>query len=427
MREVVPELAELLGIDSTQRYRNQDVIRGGWRRIPTEADDQRRLASDIRGVQDGVVNSISMGTTLFNLIDGRPDVLNLNLGRIPWIGNVELANPSSAMVQIGNSINSLAQAFGMRGVDVDPNSEAGQRVLGEANRLATRVVGWSPTIQEAANTNAVVQSLLINMAFAMAAAKGQTGRFLSDRDVELQLQELGRSASPEQFQAAVRSVLNRTYEHYRSRMRSQTGGDVPLSPVTTDEARDSILRSPAVPRGFAEELGGAVPPRRSGQAPLPPTEGGVLEHMGARLKPPDTPESVEVPPRPEAAPPALQRVSPTLEEEDASARARLEEDRAARLELREEGRRRLQIAESAEARAQRQEAEARRVRIQQAFASIGAALRGAISGGGGGVISGGGGDQDPNAFRIAPMPQRRPPTPVPAGPFQPQPPAPRRR
>lgn len=463
LRQVAPELVSILGIDPTQAYRVIDIYRGGWSRVPSDFDAQQRLATDIRGVQDGIVNMTVMGNQLVDIIRGRPEVLTLGIGRIPvpfsgtW--NLELPNPSSVLTQLGSFGNSLAKTFGWEGTRIDPQSEDGSRVLSQSRELADRVFSWSPEVQRNANDTAVMQSLLINIAFAMAASKGQTGRFLSDRDVELQLQELGRSADPEQFSNTVSRVIQRAYDQYRVRMRAQTGGDVPVAPIATEDARAVLMNGQVTPRRMIQEFGGTGQEDRSFTRPPPPAPTGG-EIMSIRGQPPPAaqghgvsiggefetfPGTGTTPPAPAPAtgvpstmpdlraPLAsdeplprrgpLSRQSPTVEEEEIASRGRLEEDRAARIAHQANESRRLEIAESGERRAARGEERAieemRRRRIQEAFASIAQALRSSAGGGisVGSAGAGAGGDQDAAAFRVAPAPQRRPPTPIDASQF----------
>lgn len=465
MREIEPDVASILGLDLNQPYRLIDVARAGWDRIPPSTDARERMMTEIKGNQAGVVDTITMASQLASLVRGRPEALNAFSIRPPWGGDPITLNVPSVANQINDFVRGLGTLGGITmptarelseitsAMEADPKTRAmGSKIAGNIQRWMTES---GVRVEDAAELNARINGLMVPLAFAMAAAKGQTGRFLSDRDVALQLQELGNSASPGQFEASIRDMVGRIWHQYNSRMRVQTGAEIPIAHVIPAEnaqiisdggiAPGSLLSAMGITSAAAQPTARRVQTQPVGRAP-PPTAGpGFSLNIGG--------ESTEMPPGPvpgvarpaaptQAAAPApaplnynpstrrrtLERITPTIEGEEAGALKRQEQNAAAQLEQRSEGRRRLEIAESQEARAQRQESEQRRARIQQAFASIGAALRGAISGGGGGSVGGGGGgDQDPAAFRISPPPQRRPPTPVPAAPFQPQLPQQRRR
>lgn len=449
LREIHPDLAAMLGLDPAERYRNIDVIRGGHRNIPTDPEGQSRMAQEFRPLRDGVVNSIVMGNQLVELFHGRPETLNINLGRVPRLGEISLPNPASVITQVRDFSSGISRLFGGQGFS-ETTEEGQRRILDASRSIADRVVAANPSLQDVANANAQIQSLLINMAFAMAASKGQTGRFLSDRDVELQLQELGRTSSPTQFESVVNGVMSRIYEQYRVRTRSATGGDVSVLPALTPEAISVLINGRVTPNGFRTEIEGAglvAPPTEAGRgseiAPpgrfdSPPSVGDRAEALSqgeggaSAFAQPDLPFE---PPRnrrevtvPEGGIPyrTLERTPnvPTIQQEEGTLRERTREDRALRLEERSIARQDAEIRLSAERRAARGEVRAeeelRRKRIHEAFQALAGALtrnQASIT-----VPSGGGegGAQDAAAFRITPPRERRAPTPIDASRYQPQ-------
>lgn len=443
-REVIPELAGALGLDPTQRYRVQDLAAAGYQ-VPSNEASMRAMASDIRSTRSALVNSFTMISQLAGLVRGRPEALDYPQGfHLP-----------TSLVQAYDYGRGVLRMLGLP----DPDLENFRQVYNGISKddtatIADKVMGWVPGIvsrgMDAAETRARIQAIVVPLAFAMAAAEGQTGRHLSDKDVQLQLQRLGRSNSPQQFLNALGQTSQLLYNQFNTRMMSTIGQELPLGPAISPDIAAAwrvggLIAPPGedLPPGVVAQ-GETAPARATApSAPAtPPGPGFGLDIGGERTEMPAGPQpsTSAAPAEPPAAPAApaaptaparqgaIPRVSPTLEESEAAARARLQEERDYLHETRYQQRRGLELRESAEARAQRAEQEQRRARIQQAFAQIGAALRGAISGGGaGGGVGGMGGEQDPSAFRIAPPPQRRPPTPVPAAPFQPQLPQQRRR
>lgn len=468
LREVAPEMAEVLGIDSTQRFRNIDVIRQGFRKIPTDYVGQQRFAADIRKLQEVTTSVLVMGNELASVIQGRPEVLNASLGKLPFVGEVTLPNWASTWAQAKSSFEAVAKNFGWKGFNADPDDAVGQRIQQRAQDLAYKVFGDRPAqerqnLQDAANVNNYVNSLLINMAFMMAATKGQSGRSLSDRDVELQLQELGRTANPEQFLTTIRSVEKRLYDQYNVRMKAQAGREVPLTSSMDEESANIIRTGAATPLKLAQELQApsATPdpteppglgPRGTIERPFNSAEpsiggkpgdfvtvGGDLFQRQANGKlieasPEDRARRIATPvgklgagepseaPAAPAGPAGPQRQTPTIEQEEAAARGRIEENRAALLAAQSRDQRRLELSESAEARAARNEqrvfAEHRRAEIRAAFAAIAKAFQGSGSASAALTGAGVGGDQDAGAFRVAPNPQRQAPTPVNAAQFR---------
>lgn len=460
MREIAPELQGALGLDISQRVRNIDVMSATHPLIPSDYEGQQRMATDIRGSRGGVVDTLVLSNHLANMIRGREDALTLTLPRLPFLGEITVGNPRSGLVQASDFLRGILG--GGRPDDsaetINNWSNPDERRSGIIRQAVDNMVANArragAEIRDSAVLSARIQGALVPLAFAMAAAKGQSGRFLSDRDVELQLQEIGRSASPEQFEATIRDMARRIYDGYNTRMRAATGGDVPLDPVITDEAARVLRTGGITPDELLQSIGrgrGGPPPRPgrwSGPvqvdddddpAPAPgepgAVEAGIARGPGAALA-----RAAGVPARPPGATPLpeggegpvptragrrIPLVAAPIEEEEAAARGRVEEDRAATLEARDFNRRRIDIAESSELRAARGEERAvereRRERIERAFMEIGRALRSSAASGasiGGGAGAGGGGDQDAAAFRITPAPQRRPPEPVQAHRFQ---------
>jgi len=75
--------------------------------------------------------------------------------------------------------------------------------------------------------NRRLQGLVTNLAFSAAAAQGQTGRAVSNRDIERFIGEIGASASnPESFAATLRDSVNRTVRGLRIRSREILGEDL---------------------------------------------------------------------------------------------------------------------------------------------------------------------------------------------------------
>jgi len=501
LREVLPEYAATLGLSTDERYRNIDLIRAGYDRGPSDAEGQKKIASDIKGVQDGVVNTMTLASQLAALVSGKPEALDLFNIQLPGGGGETVGfNPSSFAQQIkdfGRSVGVVA------GFEPDWNKDADKiamdstddgtwlgkeakktaqhvvKVMGESN-LGKLAAAWGTDIHDTSVINARIQSLLVPLAFAMAAAKGQTGRFLSDRDVAFQLQEIGRSQSPSRFMAALTDMTERIYDQYDSKMRLTVGNSVPLAHHFSDKGREALRVGGIAPGELLRDVGEQVERRATGQpgasltSPITtgstsPAPGGdqftpeqASEYGYSELPISNVPRQARPQQATDTRTPVdakgrrkLERTGTTIEEEEDRGRRMAEEERGAVLEQRGRLRRSLEISESAEGRAGREEIrratesaqqrsdrdrmrredfekaerwrredrqEKHRSELANAFARLGAAIssggRSSVSGPSGGSL---GPEQDPAAFKIAPPRERRAPTPVPAGPFQPQP------
>lgn len=443
-REIIPELAAVLGLDPSVAYRNSDVMKI-WPRVRSSGESQEKMTADISNQQDGAVNTMVLSSALSRLIGDRPEVLGSGMvdelrGGGGFWRSMSNTNIPSFAVQLNDTLRSLnvfvPDGALQRIIETDPmyNTEVGKQLRSAGDKLGGMFRGYFEQIGEAAEVNARVRSLLIPLAFAMAAAKGQGGRFLSDRDVALQIEEIGNSRSPRQFQAALKDMTARIYDGYQTRMQTFTGGEVPLIHAFTPEARRIVSEGGIAPAALITQLGvqnvnadqgpptgqGTVTPPPAGE-PSPNRFGAPPGALPGTAPEPAAPVTPSGPPQPTETRRRIPRSSPTIEEEG-QARVRLqEEDRAYVHEARGHNERRMAIAESSERRAQRQEVESRREKIRAAFAQIGASLRGHASGGGGSAMSGMGGDQDPAAFRVKDAPRRAAPAPVNAAPYQMQP------
>jgi hypothetical protein len=450
LQEVTPELSSVLGLNPSDRVRNLDVISSTHPAIPTDPAAQRKMANEIRVMRDATVDMARSAAMMADLFRGRPETLSVGLD-IPWVGRVA-GNPAQWGVQTSDFFTGLDRL--LFGGALDRGTAAGERFadyaaarmrgesgeqaeISAATRFAARQTARaiSRNLQEqTAESSARIESLAVGMAYALARQAEPSNPRLTDQDVQIQLRRMGRSASPEIFEATLTGLVRDTYNSYLRKISEMTGGSVPVDTTMTQSDIALLANSPLTPpelrqalqqrsgQGAGPELGGAPTVRRVPTIPIGP-EGPQPSAPGG--EPPFLPAPSQPPP----PPPGRRGAAgyPTIEAEEAAARARDEAalrrvERGAELRENEEAR-----AVRTEQRADRAEAERRRQRIQEAFAAIGAALRSTGSAGGGSLVSGGGGDQDAAAFRITPSPQRRPPTPVDAGAFQPQAPALRRR
>lgn len=101
--------------------------------------------------------------------------------------------------------------------------------------------------------NRRMQSLITSMAFQAAAASGQTGRAISDRDVQRFIREIGASASdPDAFATVLRDVAERTDRRFRTNFEVRTD-----EPFRESLGLDQLPGgSPTLPEGIPE---GSVP------------------------------------------------------------------------------------------------------------------------------------------------------------------------
>lgn len=74
--------------------------------------------------------------------------------------------------------------------------------------------------QGSAMDAARIDSLIVDLAFMAAAASGQTGRSVSDRDVQRFLQQIGQSQDPDVFAAVLRDMQGRVKEKFENQFQT---------------------------------------------------------------------------------------------------------------------------------------------------------------------------------------------------------------
>lgn len=205
--------------------------------------------------QTDVQSLIRESRELIGQITGRPEVLSA-------AGGI-----ASAVNSLRSTATGLVRSAGID-VTVDGENATVDQLLNEEN--------YADALQELGITNAQVRSRLIGLAFAAAAAAGQTGRGVSDRDIELFIRRIGDSADPavtinvlknlnreadSRFQDSVENAVGRrppSLQQAAARSSQQQLQEI-LSKNLADLTRDEITRLSQTEEGRArlqELLGG---------------------------------------------------------------------------------------------------------------------------------------------------------------------------
>lgn len=113
-------------------------------------------------------------------------------------GLVETMRPDMAgdKVQIGNGKNA----------EIISKQALGDRYSDELSKFRNSAI-W----------NEELDSMLINLAYQAAAAKGQTGRGLSDKDLEMNMKEVGKTTDPIGVERVIKRFALRTVKAYRNK------------------------------------------------------------------------------------------------------------------------------------------------------------------------------------------------------------------
>lgn len=223
------DIGKALGIPPGENAEVQGLRRtaeGGF-----EADDINRFGSSQNiDINVGPKASLSeterrqlndQETATRNFIDTSSDALSL-LQANPDI-NTFIAKAASTVNNLQQEGRAIAKAFGM---EFDESIFDPSTYKNEFDELGVQ--------------NVRMQSLIVALSFQAAAAQGQTGRAISDRDVTRFVREIGASsADPRAFSRTLIDVANRSARSFRNSFQSRTGttfnGDLGLSRLNFNE------------------------------------------------------------------------------------------------------------------------------------------------------------------------------------------------
>lgn len=160
---------------------------------------------------------------------------------LPPAGQTEARNLRQAEVSTRQFINTTRDALNLLQEQPDVNTFMG-RAAGIVNDLQQEAGGFArglglefdsevldpsahkETFDQLGIDNARMRSLITSLAFQSAAASGQTGRSVSDRDVQRFIQEIGASsADPRAFSQVLRDVASRTARNFQTNFEVRTG------------------------------------------------------------------------------------------------------------------------------------------------------------------------------------------------------------
>lgn len=144
-------------------------------------------------------------------------------------GRPELTTIAGDLARFATGLASTAEGFA-RIFDIPffVEGEGGELHQSTAKQVQDRVAdrtrpfldGLVDRMKVPSRDRARLRSMLIRLAFSAATAVfGQTGRGISDRDVELTLQAIGESFTPENFAAVLTDMQNQVIDRFEDRNR----------------------------------------------------------------------------------------------------------------------------------------------------------------------------------------------------------------
>ena len=441
MNQASPMLVGALGLDSAKRLRTNDLNQQGYR-LPMDAKDQEKLATDIVTRTSGISSTASEMANMVKLFEGRPEVLG----------------PVGAFTRGVNTVVRQVEGFlntvrGAGAVVEDPDEYT--------TALARRVglqIAKAHNLDVTAEDAARVESMVLGLAYRMATANNIPGNRLTNGIIQQNLRQLGASGSPEQFKAVLRDTMaatSREFDEYMRRTTGVSGYDVLARGIKDSDLRrfseTGNLLPPEMMQAMRQETFFRLNPDKRPQvvAGSPTLEeeertlGGVEmqkkeldlakteQEMDLAKKRDVRAESAEARAegREDRMASAQERQARTAEEDIAfrKAEAAIDNARADRAQNRADAREdRLVTAQEESSQLAREKFDyekqqdrakldaERGAAIAKAFMEFGKAIAGIGSGASGSIggVGVGGGGQDIGAFQLSPTPQRQAPRPA---------------
>lgn len=166
---------------------------------------------------------ISTGNEALNLLNENPDV------------NTFVSRAGSVINSLRQEAGALAKAMGM-------DSEKAENLTNPEN--------FGEAFDKNRIENPRMRSLITSMAFQAAAASGQTGRDVSNRDVERFIEQIGaKTADPEAFKATIVQTMKEADRNFRIdyavRTQNEFEGDLGL-PETVVSSNGSVVEGESV-------------------------------------------------------------------------------------------------------------------------------------------------------------------------------------
>lgn len=440
-QQASPMLIGALGLDSTKRYRNNDLWTNGFR-TPMEPKEQEKLAESIITRSVGLASTVTEAANIISLIDGKPEVLGP-------VGSAA-RGISGTISQIQGFLNIVRPGATIE----DPTPEI--NIL--ANRVGLDVAKRNGIKVTAQNAHRV-QSMVLGLAYRMAVANDIPGNRLTNAIIQQNLEQIGRSSDPESFKAVLTDTIASTTREFNDHVQRTTGVngvDVLARQATNDDILRMARAGEVLPKELGEALLKEATNRQQGRksydiVPAGPTLEdeektlGGLEMQDKSRKIAKTEQEMQLDrernerataaeeraqaredrmTKSQEASVGLQRESLDFQRKEAAtdnARADRAQDRA---DIREDRLTETTVQNQQLQREQfdykkiqdQKEAEQRQREAMQSawmnFAKLIAGLGGSASGSIGGGAGGGGSGQDASAFRLTPLQQRPLPRPV---------------
>lgn len=166
-------------------------------------------ADKVREAEINTRNFVQLAERTKNLFRGRPEILSSPGAAVQLFTELQASVEGFARLAVDlGAINEVDYVL-IKGDGKDESRESvtPEEVRAKGAALADDVLSRvSDRFERLGIDRARIRSAVVGLAFAAAAAAGQTGRSVSDRDVERYIRRIGESANPETFEAVLSDV-----------------------------------------------------------------------------------------------------------------------------------------------------------------------------------------------------------------------------
>jgi hypothetical protein len=185
----------------------EDLAKQGYRvtNIPTGTEAAPSADMSLEKRLQPIVDQYRTGTNLINEVS----TLAKNVAENPETANKLVAGGSNAIEFLKSNIKGFANI-------AEKNKDNPIYKQLKTSQTSLEGTDFSDKISEVSGGSAIIQSQILDLAFTFAAARGQSGRGLSDRDFQNALDIISKGVNAEQKIAVMEDISRRITNEYNT-------------------------------------------------------------------------------------------------------------------------------------------------------------------------------------------------------------------
>lgn len=185
----------------------EDLAKQGYRitNIPTGTEAAPSADMSLEKRLQPIVDQYKTGTNLINEVS----TLAKNVAENPETANKLVAGGANAIEFLKSNIKGFANI-------AEKNKDNPIYKQLKVSQTSLEGTDFSDKIAEVSGGSAIIQSQILDLAFTFAAARGQSGRGLSDRDFQNALDIISKGVNAEQKIAVMQDISRRITNEYNT-------------------------------------------------------------------------------------------------------------------------------------------------------------------------------------------------------------------